>query len=204
DNSGSLKRVWMYQPGLRRVRRAPNASHDTPFVATGGNMVYSEQYLFSGLMDRFDYKLVGRKEMFIPYNNYKITYHCSEKDVMKPQFVKPDCMRWELQRVWVVKATRKPDAHSSYSKRMYYFDEDTYQGGLYAAWNQLGKLQRIGLMTTVPDPEYHGMIPATQTYYNVGVGSYYYLNAALDWKSRDKIWPESVLNPRSMRGMGVF
>lgn len=206
ENGGKLKRSWLYQKGLRRVRRAPNASHDTPFAATGGNMVFSEQYLFSGLMDRFNYKLLGRKEMFIPYNNNKVTYHCSPDEAMKPHFVNPECLRWELHRVWVVKATLKPDKHSIYSKRMYYFDEDTYLGGLYAAWNQRGGLQRFGSLATLTLTRggYGGTIPTLLTFYNYKTDSYFYLNIGLGFEMRDKLWPSSVFSPRTMRGMGVF
>jgi hypothetical protein len=209
DNGGKMKRVWIYQPGLRRVRLAPNASHDQLFAATGGNLVYSEQFLFSGLMDRFDFKLLGRKEVFIPYNNYNLNFHCSIKKAMSPHYINPDCTRWELHRVWVIKATLKPGKHSIYSKRMYYFDEDSYLGGLYDAWDQAGNLKRSGFLATVPFPKYHATEGTSLVFYNMKVGSYF-INSIFtktkyeDVDNRNKPLPESVFNPRSMKGRGVF
>lgn len=208
DNSQKMKRVWIYQPGLRRVRRAPDASHDVPFTATGGNMVYSEQYLFSGMMDRFNYKLVGKKEMFIPYNNFNISFNCPDKKVMTPRYANPKCLRWELHRVWVIKATLKPGKHDIYSKRMYYFDEDTYQGGLYDSWDHAGQLDRVGLMTSVPFPKYHVIEATSDIFYNLNKHGYFYTHFSARtsyqaYEIRTQPWPESMMNARNMQGSGI-
>ena len=64
--------------------------------------------MFNGAMDRYDFKLIGKKEMVIPYNAYRFQYEpVSAENVLKPKYVNPDLERWELHRVWVVEATLK-------------------------------------------------------------------------------------------------
>ena len=77
-------------------------------------------------MDRFDWKLVGKKEMYVPYNGYKLMYAKDIKPALTPNHVNPDFMRWELHRVWVVEATLKPGQRDLYSKRVFYLDEDSW------------------------------------------------------------------------------
>ena len=108
------RRSWSYQPATRRVRLAPDLAADTPIGIAGGAMLYDEGNGFSGKKDRFDWKLVGKKEMFIPYNTYKFSTPekgsgCTAAEgVLSPYHTKPSCMRWELHRVWHVQATLKP------------------------------------------------------------------------------------------------
>ena len=85
---------------------------------------FDELQMFSGSQTRFDYKLVGRKEMFIPYNAYKFYFDCKEEQQFLKNHANPACERWELHRVWVVEATLKPGQRHVYSKRTYYLDED--------------------------------------------------------------------------------
>jgi hypothetical protein len=54
--------IWMYTPGQRRVRVAPEAKYDTPAATVAGSMFFEEINSYNGRMDRFDYKLAGKKE----------------------------------------------------------------------------------------------------------------------------------------------
>ena len=56
------------------MRVAPDLAYDTPIVASGGVLVFDDSGLFWGGLDRFDFKLIGKKEMYIPYNTYKDTF----------------------------------------------------------------------------------------------------------------------------------
>ncbi len=135
------RRAWSYTPGQRRVKLSPEFSYDTPVASQGGVTFFDELFVFSGKMDRFDFKLAGKKEMYIPYNSYKGTQCSSEKAIMA-KHVNPECERWELHRVWVIEATLKAGVRHAYSKRTYYFDEDQTGAGLYDAWDQSGTLYR--------------------------------------------------------------
>ena len=142
DPQSQPRRAWSYTPGMRRIKLAPEFAYDTPVPNQGGVNLFDELQMFSGSQDRFDYKLVGRKEMYIPYNAYKFYFSCGQEEQFKPHHANPACERWELHRVWVVEATLKPGKRHVYSKRTYYLDEDTFGAGLYDAWDQGGVLYR--------------------------------------------------------------
>ncbi len=103
------RRAWQYLPGQRRVKLAPDIAYDTPNPGTAGASTYDDASIFNGAMDRFDFKLIGKKEMYVPYSDYRLTYAKSTADITKPNHLNPDFVRWELHRVWVVEATLKPD-----------------------------------------------------------------------------------------------
>jgi len=93
------REAWQYLVGQRRVRRAPTVGYDTPdFVASGANY-FDEVHGFIGHPDRYDWKLVGKKEMYIPYNDNK--FHAEKRDdAFVANHLNPDKVRWELHRVW--------------------------------------------------------------------------------------------------------
>ncbi|WP_395399709.1 DUF1329 domain-containing protein [Pseudoduganella sp. UC29_106] len=136
------RKVWQYLPGQRRVKLAPDVAYDTPNPASVGTSTYDDAWVFNGALDRYDFKLVGKKEMIVPYNNYKITYHKNPADIVKPNHVNPDMVRWELHRVWVVEAVLKPGKRHIYSKRVFYIDEDSWTALASDAYDARGQLYR--------------------------------------------------------------
>ncbi|WP_249267352.1 DUF1329 domain-containing protein [Pseudomonas aeruginosa] len=144
DPVTSARSAWSYSTGQRRVRKAPEFAYDTPNSAFGGVAFYDEIFLFSGKMDRFDWKLLGRKEMFIPYSNYDLKWKCDMDTKLMAKHINPACERWELHRVWVVEATRKEGVRHAQKQRRYYIDEDTFGAALYDAWDDAGEMFRAG------------------------------------------------------------
>lgn len=144
DPVADSRYAWSYSTGQRRVRKAPEFNYDTPNSAFGGVAFYDEIFLFSGKMDRFDWKLVGKKEMFIPYSNYTLKWGCDMDKKLMPKHINPACEHWELHRVWVVEATRKDGVRHAQKKRRYYIDEDTFGAAVYDAWDDSGALFRTG------------------------------------------------------------
>jgi uncharacterized protein DUF1329 len=120
------RKAWQYLPGQRRVKLAPDIAYDTPNPGTAGLSTYDDHWVFNGAMDRYDWKLVGKKEMYVPYNNYRLQYGKNPADVTKPNHINPDMVRWELHRVWVVEATLKEGKRHIYAKRTFYIDEDSW------------------------------------------------------------------------------
>ncbi len=101
------RQAWQYLSGQRRVRRAPTIAFDTPdFVASGQNY-FDEVFLFLGSLERYQWKLVGKKEIYVPYNNNRFLLAKTD-EVLDAHHLKSDKMRWELHRVWVVEATLAP------------------------------------------------------------------------------------------------
>jgi len=138
------RKVWQYLPGQRRVKLTPELAYDTPNPASGGAAVMDEATVFNGGLDRFDFKLIGRKEMLIPYNAFKLFDEgaCPESKRYLKGHPGPDCLRWELHRVWEVEATLKAGARHVYAKRKFYFDEDQPEVGASDNYDAAGKLYR--------------------------------------------------------------
>jgi hypothetical protein len=151
--------LWQYLAGQRRVRRAPSINFDTPnAVASGVNFV-DETFGGAGSPERYDWKLIGKKEILIPYNNNALLTH-GDDEVMDKRHVKPAFMRWELHRVWVVEATLKPGKRHAVPKRMFYYDEDNWGNASIDGWDAEGTLWRTALTTPFAAPD----IPATVNY----------------------------------------
>ncbi|WP_419709618.1 DUF1329 domain-containing protein [Pseudomonas sp. NFX224] len=209
ETSGAARGVWVYTPGQRRVRREPNSGYDTPNSTSGGLFLDDEIYLFSGKMDRWDMKLVGKKEMYIPYNGFGLLgERCNTDELLKPDTVNPECERWELHRVWVVEATLKPGARHVHSKRIYYFDEDSYLSGFYEAWDQAGKITRAAYASSFPVPENKLSVQSPLAYYDFNkpgysVTSYIGNKAGLTLYSSDQKMPERELSPDALQGSGI-
>ena len=122
------RNAWTYNPGQRRVRRAPNLAYDNPGTSSDGLRTADQLDMFNGAVDRYDWELAGKREMYVPYNAYRL--HGGDlafTDILKPLHVNPALLRYELHRVWVVEATLKPGATHIYKRRTLYVDEDSWQ-----------------------------------------------------------------------------
>lgn len=174
------RRSWTYSPGTRRVRLSPDLAADTPIGALGGAVVYDEAYLFDGNFERFDFKLVGKQEMYIPYNNYKLIYAdanspCSaSKELLQPNHPNPECIRWELRRVWHVKATLKPGQRHVFSERDIYVEEDAWYGGLHEGRDSAGKLYHVSPVTIAPSYDIKAPAQGTAVSFDFSSGIYVY------------------------------
>jgi hypothetical protein len=144
------RRAWSYLPGQRRVKVAPDLSHDTPNPGSGGATTFDDTFIFNGSMDRFDFKLVGKKEMIVPYNAYAAVYQAKQDDLLKPNHLNPDLLRWELHRVWVVEATLREGKRHVYSKRTFYLDEDSWAALGSDEYDARGQLYRTGFAYMAP------------------------------------------------------
>ncbi|TBU74705.1 DUF1329 domain-containing protein [Phytopseudomonas daroniae] len=146
DQVKEARQAWGYNAGQRRVRRAPNLAYDTPISAADGLRTADDTDMFNGAPDRYDWKLVGKKEIYIPYNNYKVTSpQVKYRDLLQVGHLNPAFTRNELHRVWVVEGTLKPGARHIYSKRTLYLDEDSWQAAVVDQYDGRGELWRVSL-----------------------------------------------------------
>lgn len=144
DQVKEKRRAWVYNAGRRRVTRAPDVAYDNPGTAADGQRTSDQFDMFNGAPDRYDWKLVGKKELLVPYNSYKLhSDQVKYSDVLKPKHINQDLARYELHRVWVVEATLKPGTSHLYARRTFYVDEDSWQ--LLAAdhYDSRGQLWRV-------------------------------------------------------------
>ena len=144
DQSKENRRAWVYNPGQRRVRRAPNVAFDNPGT-NADNLRTSDQYdMYNGSPERYDWKLVGKKEIYVPYNSYKLHSNTVKySDLLKKNHINQDLARYELHRVWVVDSTLKAGTSHLYSRRTLYVDEDSWQILAVDCYDRRGQLYRV-------------------------------------------------------------
>lgn len=138
------RKSWINLSGQRRTRRAPDIGYDAPILISDSIAVVDNTDLFSGAMDRFDWQLKGKKELFIPYNSY--TLHSDSlqyENLLQARHPNPQLLRYELHRVWVVEATIKKGFRHRYAKRVFYIDEDSWQIALLEQYDGKGNLMSL-------------------------------------------------------------
>ena len=165
--------AWVYSAGQRRVRRAPQLAYDGPGSASDGLRTADNVDMFNGAPDRYDWKLVGKKEIYIPYNSYKLESPALKyDDIVKAGHINPDHTRYELHRVWEVVATLKSDARHIYSKRHMYIDEDTWQIVEVDHYDGRGQLWRVAEGHPLYRYDQQTTYAAAETLYDVISGRY--------------------------------
>ncbi len=144
DQVKEPRNAWVYNPGQRRVRRAPNIAYDNPGTASDGMRTSDQLDMFNGALDRYTWELVGKKEMIVPYNSYKLhSDKLKYSDILKPLHINQDLTRYELHRVWVVEAKLKPGTSHIYPRRTFYIDEDSWQVLAVDQYDSHGQLWRV-------------------------------------------------------------
>lgn len=168
DNSND-RQAWFYSPGTRRVRQAPEFGFDTP-QGTGGFRTVDDDRLFNGSPERYNWELLGKKEVYLPYNAFKINDpELSYDEPLTPETINPDYMRYELRRVWVIEATVKDDHRHIYARRKFYVDEDSWHALWADNFDRRDNLWRASLQTYFWAPQIPG--------YHAGVAVFHDLNA---------------------------
>ncbi|NRB37624.1 MAG: DUF1329 domain-containing protein [Pseudomonadales bacterium] len=200
------RKAWVYIPGSRRVRRAPTVGYDTP-DGPGGLVTVDDSLGFNGAMDRYEWKLIGKKEIYIPYHNYKFDDAKTSYDKLLPKgHANPDFMRYELHRTWVVEATLKKGARHVYAKRRFYVDEDSWQIALLESFDGRDDLWRVGILNTLYAYDVQGYVARTQMFHDLQSGAYIALRlvnetAPSDFTAAPK--GEKYFSPSSLRKMGT-
>jgi hypothetical protein len=137
------RKAWVYQPGQRRVMRAPNIAYDSPSGGTDGMHVADMRDMFNGALDRFDWELVGKREIYVPYNAYRVnSADLDYNSLVQPGHLDPQFLRYELHRVWVVEARLRSGQRHIHPRRTYYLDEDSYQILMVDHYDDSGEIWR--------------------------------------------------------------
>ena len=171
SGGNSFQTIWVYNPGQRRVRLAPELAYDTP--QDDGMRTSDELDQFNGGTDRYDWKLVGKRELIVPYNNFQILSPTLKlADLLKPGHLNPDYLRYELHRVWVVEATLKKGASHIYGKRVFYVDEDSWAVVVQEKYDTRGELWRVSEAIPVVNPWVGAIYTNNDIYYDLRSGRY--------------------------------
>jgi hypothetical protein len=200
------RKAWQYLPGQRRVKLAPEIAYDTPNPGAMGRSTYDDAWVFNGAMDRYDWKLLGKREMLIPYDSFKLVYARDPYAVTTPSHLNPDYVRWELHRVWVVEATLKPGKRHIYAKRVFYVDEDSWTAVASDEYDARGQLFRAGFVYSNPSYDLPAPSASAQAFFDFIGGGYNItgLLGAYDVGLQFiKPLPKSAWTPDGLAGAGI-
>jgi hypothetical protein len=164
-------RSWQYLVGQRRTREAPQLQYDTPNYFSSGIGNFDEFQIFNGPLDEYDFNLVGKKEMYVPYNMNK-AWATPWQTQLDGHFFNPDVARWELHRVWVVEMTVKAGKRNVDARRLVYVDEDSWNGLMCDIYDSTGSLWKFiaGIPVALPDiPCVLGSISTCEYDFHAGV-----------------------------------
>jgi hypothetical protein len=160
------RRTWLYNPGQRRTHRAPQYGYDDPAPGTDGMAFVDQLDMFNGPLDRYDWTLIGKRELYIPYNAYRLSDdRLKYADILKPLHINPAHARYERHRVWVVEATVRAGAAHAFGRRRFYVDEDSWTIVLADLYDSRGEYWRfqeghpvtyyhVPTVTTIPEIVY--------------------------------------------------
>lgn len=175
--------AWIYNAGQRRVRKAPQVAYDGPGTAADGLRTSDNLDMYNGAPDRYDWKLVGKQELYIPANSHKLDDPKLKYDeIVKAGHINQDLARYELRRVWHVTATLKEGQRHIYAKRDFFIDEDTWQAAVIDQYDGRGQMWRVS--EAHAENYYDKQVPwyAVETIYDLQNGRY----LALGMKNEEK------------------
>lgn len=133
--------AWSYDPGTRRVRQLPQFGYDSPLAGTSGQMTMDQDRLMNGDPARYEWKMLGKREIYIPANTYRLHQKMSNYDgLLTPYHPNPDYLRYELRRVWVLEGSLKEGFRHAYGRRVLYLDEDNWQASVADYFDTRGAL----------------------------------------------------------------
>lgn len=145
DQLKEPRMAWVYNAGQRRVRRAPQVAYDGPGTASDGMRTSDNFGMYNGAPDRYEWTLVGKKEVYVPYNSYKMTdRNVKYADVLRAGHINPEHTRFELHRVWEVQGNVKQGQRHIYAQRNFFVDEDSWMITLADHYDGRGALWRVG------------------------------------------------------------
>lgn len=204
DQVAMPRMAWSYLPGQRRVRRAPTVAYDNPV----DGYISDDADMFNGAPNRYDWKLVEKKVLYVPYNNYRLSQPGMPLDqVIQKGHLNPDLTRWELHRVWVVEATLKSGERHVYAKRRFYLDEDSWATLISENYDSRGQLWRVNLAFTKQAYQVPALTTEAITYHDLISRQYTALGLRSQEKSPRQFHlpapPDSYWLPANLRRMGT-
>ena len=173
--------VWVYNLGLRKTRRIGEVGYDNPLF--DGLVTHDQVDMFNGPLDRYTFKLLGKKEIYVPYNNYEFySQKYKYDDVIDKGHLNNDLARYELHRVWVVEAEVIPGQSHIYPKRVFYIDEDSWQILLQDMYDTRGEFWRTAESYAVMFYQVPVLINLLQVHYDLQSRQYVVLNMSNEEK----------------------
>ncbi|MFV0478531.1 MAG: DUF1329 domain-containing protein [Parahaliea sp.] len=201
---GKGRKAWQYLVGQRRVRLAPAVAFDTPNPGVAGTSTYDDSYVYNGSPERYNWTLVGKKEMIVPYSNYDFIFKHKVEDMLGEKFIKSEYIRWEKHRVWIVEAELKDGMRHLYAKRRFYIDEDTWTALEGDSYDAQGNLWRVHLAYVANLYDRKSIYGFTYGTYDLLQDIYNVNSKPIPGRFRNSIKePDQYFTPKGMSRSGV-
>jgi len=195
------RRAWQYSPGQRRLRRAPNVGYDNPGTGSDALRTNDQFDTYNGAMDRYSWKLLGKREMLVPANAYRLHSEGHSYEQLLPrQHLNQDLARYERRRVWVVESMLKPATNHMYHRRTFFIDEDSWQIVLVDCYDNRGQLWRWQESHTVAAYDRPYTLPVAELVYDLQAGRY----LAMALNNQDPETAETRFDKRHFEPGGVY
>jgi hypothetical protein len=164
-----------------------------------------EPDVWEGRIDRFEWKLVGKAEMYIAYNANR-SLRPPVDELIGSAHLNPEHVRWELHRVWILEATLAQGKRHSMVRSRYYLDEDTWMAVLADRWDANGVLARTLWALPLWLPDIPAVAASTSGAYDLVNGTWVAM-AVLNGKPEPyKVvprFPDAHFTPDALAGEGV-
>jgi hypothetical protein len=181
--------VWSFIAGGRTLRIG-EVGYDNP--AFEGLMTQDQIDMFNGPLDRYTIKLLGKREMIVPYNSYRLyDPKLAYKDVITRGHINQQETRYEKHRVWVIEAQAREGIKHLYRKRVFYLDEDSWIVIAQDIYDDRGEFWRFAESHSINFPNVPVMVNGVQVHYDLQSRRYVVLNLTneekelieYDWKA---------------------
>ena len=142
DDDRGPRQAWQYNPGTRRVLRAPDLAFDAPGTNADGLATIDQFDMMNGSPERYDFTNLGDREAIIGYNAYRAKL-MPYKELLGKGHINPAALRYERHRVHVVEAKLKEGSRHIYARRTFFQDEDSWAFVAATLYDTRGNLWRF-------------------------------------------------------------
>jgi hypothetical protein len=176
-------------------------------VPPAGLRTVDDDYGFNGSPERYTWKLIGKKEMIVPYNNFRVNDPAIPYSALiKPNSLNPDYVRYETHRVWVLEGDLKSGVRHIYKKRVLFLDEDSWLTLTADNYDARGQLWRTSFITYHYSQESKSYHRGVSVYHDLTANAYeagYLTNQAGDkwWRmNQNNVTPAMFTPEAAARG----
>jgi hypothetical protein len=157
--------AWQRGPNQLHFDKTSSAGDDTPVIGTDGLFDEDQFEGFSGPPVRYDWKLLGTRELLVPYDAEHFD-GAAPDDIFGPRHIRPTLAHYELHRVRVVEARLKPALIAPFTRRVFYLDEDSWQVLMVDLYDRSDTLVRVQEVHTRVG-EQAALVPTLETVYDL-------------------------------------
>jgi hypothetical protein len=179
---------------------------DNPVAGADGLQSVDQTDMFNGSMARYSWKLLGKKEMVIGYNNFRLLRpELKYAQVIQGRHLNPEHPRYEMHRVWIVEATLKPGQGNIYKRRVFYVDEDSWSIAAVDCYDSRDTLWRFQEGFVSPLVVDKAVVGAPQLFYDLFSGRYVINNLPNEQGYIAKFgvtFPAGFFTPQNLQKLG--